>query len=68
MSPESNIIDLPVRRAKSGGTDRRSGPARIIIFPGVRIDRGAPASTGRYSSVRRRPLLTSAHAMDDEER
>jgi hypothetical protein len=67
MSPENNVIDLPVRHARSGG-ERRRGPARIIIFPGVRIDRGTTESAARFSSVRRRPLATSAHAMDEDER
>ena len=67
MSPENKIIDLPVKHERAGGRDRRAGPARIIIFPGVRIDRGEADPSARFGPMRRWPPLSSAHAMDEDE-
>jgi hypothetical protein len=66
MNPDNKIIDLPVKHGRAGGRGRQIGPARIIIFPGVRIDRGGADPAGRFGPVRRRPPLASAHAMDED--
>ena len=66
MSPDNKIIDLPVQPARAGGRSRRIGPARIIIFPGVRIDRGGADAAARFASLRRMPPQAAAHAVDKD--
>ena len=66
MSLENKIIDLPVKHARAGGRGRRTGPARIIIFPGARIDRGGAGAVQGFAPVRRRPPLACAHARDED--
>ena len=68
MSPDNKIIDLPVKYGRAGGRHRRTGPAMIIIFPGVRIDRAGRPGGEDSGPARRRPPLNSAHAMDEDER
>lgn len=68
MGPDNKIIDLPVKYGRAGGRHRRSGPAMIIIFPGVRIDRDGTDRAAKSGPARRRPPLNSAHAMDEDER
>jgi hypothetical protein len=67
MNPDNKIIDLPVRNGRAGGRERQIGPAQIIIFPGVRIDRGGDHVGRLGAGPMRRWPAASAHAMDEDQ-
>ena len=59
----AKVLKFPVVRTKSGPRNRRPSNCEVVIFPGVRIERGDFCLSDRLPALRQAKSAARARAM-----